>query len=52
MNIKDAINIVKGTNNAGTDYLYENTNLMVDITDRVNNSFSMSLRRESKKDLL
>ena len=26
MNIKDAINIVKGTNNAGTDYLYENTN--------------------------
>ena len=26
MNIKDAINIVQGTNNAGTDYLYENTN--------------------------
>ena len=27
MNINDAINIVKGTNTAGTDYLYENTNL-------------------------
>ena len=26
MNINDAINIVKGTNTAGTDYLYENTN--------------------------